>query len=215
MGKSERKTQFVFLSAKGLITLFLIAVIVVGGSYISKKITGKHLFGFLENKEGVVNVEETQATLMEVIQRSQLYTVEYPYNGYCPVNDDDDGLVYYVYYEGKVKAGIDVTKVTLKVDKDGKRVDVSLPKVDIEEPTVDETTLDFIFRDNDYNNKNAYIDGHRCAVNDLKKQIEENGDIESAANESAKDIIKGMIESWIKAEGVNLDVNVHAYGEVK
>ena len=215
MGKSERKTQIVFLSAKGLITLFLIAVIVVGGSYISKKITGKHLFGFLENKEGVVNVEETQATLMEVIKRSQLYTVEYPYNGYCPVNDDDDGLVYYVYYEGRVKAGIDVTKVTLKLNEDGDHVDVSLPKVDIEEPTVDETTLDFIFRDNDYNNKNAYIDGHRCAVNDLKKQIEENGDIESAATESAKDIIKGMIESWVRAEGVKMDIDVHAYGEVK
>ena len=140
MGKSERKTQIVFLSAKGLITLFLIAVIVVGGSYISKKFTGKHLFGFLENKEGVVNVEETQATLMEVIKRSQLYTVEYPYNGYCPVNDDDDGLVYYVYYEGRVKAGIDVTKVTLKLNEDGDHVDVSLPKVDIEEPTATVST---------------------------------------------------------------------------
>ena len=55
----EKKTRIVFFSAKSIITIFLIAVICVGGSFINKKIHGKHLFGFLDNivgKDGVVIV---------------------------------------------------------------------------------------------------------------------------------------------------------------
>jgi len=213
----EKKTKIVFFSAKGVITLFLIAVIVIGGSFINKKLTGKHLFGFLENKEGVVNVEETTATLTDVIKRSQLYTVEYPYNGYCPVYDSKagDDPVFYVYYQGKVKAGIDINKVDVKLTNDGKEVVVNLPKVDIEEPIVNETKLEFIFYDNSYNNHNAYTVGHKAAIDDLKEQIEKTGDIDAAATEAAKDIVKAMIQGWLNAEGKELVVTVNGYGEVK
>ena len=172
----EKKTRIIIFSAKSLITLFLIAVIVVGGSFVNKKLHGKHLLGFLENltnKEGVVNVEETQATLTDVIKRSQLYTVEYPYNGYCPVYDSKAGSdpVFYVYYEGKVKAGIDINKIEVKVTEDGKQVIVNLPEVDTEEPTVNESKLEFLFYDNSYNNHNAYTVGHQAAIDDLKEHL--------------------------------------------
>ena len=216
----EKKTRIVFFSAKSIITIFLIAVICVGGSFINKKIHGKHIFGFLDNivgKDGVVNVEETTATLTDVIKRSQLYTVEYPYNGYCPVVDRDAGgdIVYYVCYEGKVKAGIDVNKIDVKVTKDGKEVIVNLPKVDIEEPTVNESTLEFLFYDDSYNNHFAYTVGHQAAVDDLKKKIEEKGDIDSTATESAKDVVRAMVQAWIDADGSDIKLTVNGYGEVK
>lgn len=213
----EKKTRIIIFSAKSLITLFLIAVIVIGGSFINKKLKGKHLFGFLENKEGVVNVEKTQATLTDVIKRSQLYTVEYPYNGYCPVYDSKAGdePVFYVYYEGKVKAGIDINKINVKVTEDGKQVIVDLPQVDTEEPTVNESKLEFLFYDNSYNNHNAYTVGHQAAIDDLKNQIESSGDINVAATEAAKDIVKAMIQGWLNAEGEDIKVTVNGYGEVK
>lgn len=217
----EKKTRIIIFSAKSLITLFFVAVIVIGGSFINKKLTGKHLFGFIENfmnKEGVVNVEETQATLTDVIKRSQLYTVEYPYNGFCPVYDvkeSEEEPVYYVYYQGKVKAGIDVNKIKVKVSEDGREVVVDLPKVDTEEPTVNESKLEFLFYDNSYNNHYAYTEGHKAAVDDLKSQIEKTGDIEAAASEAAKDIVKAMIQGWLDAEGEDIKVTVNSYEEVK
>lgn len=182
----------------------------------------KHFFSgtndFVEEniigEEGKVTTV-TESTLEEVIKKSQLYTAEYPYNGYAAVYDEDGSIKYYVAYEGTVKAGIDVTQITVKIDEDTNTIIVQLPEVLIEDPVVNAGTIEFIFKKEKYNTETVAEEAYRYAEEDLANRVKEDVDIRACAQESAKAAERAMIEPWVNQieEGKTYTVKVLGYGE--
>lgn len=157
----------------------------------------------------------TESTLEEVIKKSQLYTAEYPYNGYVTVYDEDGSIKYYVAYEGTVKAGIDVTRISVKIDEDTNTITVQLPEVLIEDPVVNAGTMEFIFKKDKYNTETVAEEAYRYAEEDLANRVKEDADIRACAQESAKAAERAMIEPWVNQieEGKTYTVRVLGYGE--
>ncbi|MEI3571467.1 MAG: DUF4230 domain-containing protein [Roseburia faecis] len=79
---------------------------------------------------------------------SQLSTYECVYNDVCTVMDKEDSskIAYYCKYNGRVKAGIDFSKVDIAVkerQEDGLLlITVTLPEVTLGEPEVDITIFE-------------------------------------------------------------------------
>lgn len=176
-----------------------------GGNFVEENIIGE---------EGKVTTV-TESTLEEVIKKSQLYTAEYPYNGYVTVYDEEGGIKYYVAYEGTVKAGIDVTQITVKIDEDTDTITVQLPEVSVEEPVVNAGTMEFIFKKDKYNTETVAEEAYRYAEEDLAGRVKEDADIKACANESAKAAERAMIEPWVNQieEGKIYTVRVLGFGE--
>ena len=95
---------------KAIITI-VVVVIVLGILFIS---------GIFDQKEDVQIV--TESNLHKIIEVSQLSTYECVYNDICTVMDEDvpSKVAYYCKYKGRVKAGIDFTKVDIKMEEQEK-----------------------------------------------------------------------------------------------
>ena len=83
----------------------------------------------------------TESNLHKIIEVSQLSTYECVYNDVCTVMDKEDSskIAYYCKYNGRVKAGIDFSKVEIAVkeQEDGLLlITVTLPEVTLGEPEV-------------------------------------------------------------------------------
>lgn len=173
------------------------------GHFVGDKIVGK---------EGRVTTV-TKSDLEKVVQKSQLYTAEYPYNGYTAVYDENGSIKYYVAYEGTVKAGIDISRITVTVK--GDTIIIQLPEVQIKEPTVDAGTMEYIFKNKKYETETVAEEAYRCAENDLAKRVSTDNDLKICATESAKTAERAMIEPWINqtSDGRTYTVKVLGYGE--
>lgn len=196
----------VLVSVFCILALFIKKRLFSGGSnFVEENIIGE---------EGKVTTV-TESTLEEVIKKSQLYTAEYPYNGYVTVYDEDGSVKYYVAYEGTVKAGIDVTQITVKIDEDTSTIIIQLPEVLVEGPVVNAGTMEFIFKKEKYNTETVAEEAYRYAEEDLANRVKEDADIKACAEESAKAAERAMIEPWVNQieEGKTYTVRVLAYGE--
>ena len=116
---------------KKAIIAIVVVVIVLGILSIS---------GIFDQTEDVQIV--TESNLHKIIEVSQLSTYECVYNDICTVMDEDDSskVAYYCKYKGRVKAGIDFTKVDIKMEEQesGEHlITVTLPKVTLDDPEVD------------------------------------------------------------------------------
>lgn len=167
-------------------------------------------------KEGKVTTI-TESTLEKVIKKNQLYTAEYPYNGYTAVYDEDGNMKYYVAYEGYVKAGIDVTQITVSMDMNTSTIIIQLPKVQIEEPVVDAGTMEYIFRKEKYHTETVAQEAYRYAERDLADKVSKDPDLEACATEAAKAAEKALIEPWLSQIEAKkaYTVRVLGYGEVE
>lgn len=212
MDKKKLKFIIKIVIAAVLVAVFCILALFIkkclfsgGSNFVEENIIGE---------EGKVTTV-TESTLEEVIKKSQLYTAEYPYNGYVTVYDEDGSVKYYVAYEGTVKAGIDVTQITVKIDEDTGTIIIQLPEVLVEEPVVDAGTMEFIFKKEKYNTETVAEEAYRYAEEDLANRVKEDADIKACAEESAKAAERAMIEPWVNQieEGKTYTVRVLAYGE--
>ena len=161
------------------------------------------LFKLLPNSEGRIDVV-SKHNVVETIKKSDLSTVKYTYNAVVTVKDKkgkDDA--YYVAYKGIIKAGIDLDKVKVKVDKENKEISITLPDAKITERYVEEGGLDYIFKKKKYETEKVYADALKACQKDLKKESKRDGILEKA-NEESEDQIRALIEPW--AEGYNLEI---------
>ena len=167
-------------------------------------------------KEGKVTMI-TESTLEKVIRKNRLYTVEYPYNGYAAIYDENDNIKYYVAYEGYVKAGIDVTQITLSMDENTATIIMRLPKVQIEKPIVNAGTMEYIFRKEKYHTETVAQEAYRYAEQDLAEKVRKDSDLEACATEAAKAAGRALIEPWLNQVETEkaYTVRVLGYGEVE
>lgn len=200
------------IAAAALILVLGIAAVLVKKYFFSG--TDNFLEKNIIGEEGKVTTV-TESTLEAVIKKSQLYTAAYPYNGYATVLDEDGNVKYYVAYEGTVKAGIDVTQITVTVDEENAVIIIRLPEVRIEDPIVDAGTMEYIFKKEKYNTETVAEEAYRYAEADLAERVMEDADIKACATESAKAAERAMVEPWVNQIEADktYTVKVLGYGE--
>lgn len=199
----------------------LVLVIALAGGLVWR---GSHTAGsdaagkgnkLLVGEEGKVTTV-TESVLEKSVKRSRMYTAEYPYNGYVTVYDDDKETVkYYAAYEGTVKAGIDVSKITVFLDEETGTIIIRLPEATVAEPWVNPGTMEYIFENEKYNTETVAQEAYRAALADLSERIHEDTKLAESAAENAKISARALIEPWVNQmdEGEKYTVTVLIYGE--
>lgn len=187
-----------FLKSWFLPIVFMVISTLVVISFVNRKVNemGTSLSESFRGKEGEVHTI-TESELKEVVMQSKLYTIDYPYNGYVAVLNDEDEVKYYVAYRGSVKAGIDVDKIEYSIDEENSVIYITLPEVTIDEPVVEAGSMDFIFFDNDENTEDVAQEAYRYAIADIKEQISSDNELVEEARKSAEATERALIEPWI------------------
>lgn len=137
----------------------------------------------------------TESNLHKIIEVSQLSTYECVYNDVCTVMDKEDSskIAYYCKYNGRVKAGIDFSKVDIAVkeQEDGLLlITVTLPEVTLGEPEVDITSLKYMFMEDSADNNTVSGEAYDACIQDIKKKSQSEELIYDTAQENAVNIVK-------------------------
>lgn len=150
----------------------------------------------------------TKATLMEVLEISELSTITYTYNGIVPdyevldvtSNGTEYGeILYYVSYEGNVKAGIDFSKINIDIDKENREIKLKLPQVEILDTIVDESSLEYIHKKSQSDSKGEnYKRAFQLCSEDLKKKTKEDKTLLELAKKNAESVVTGLLEPWME-----------------
>lgn len=187
----KRKISF----KKWIIIGLVIVIIVAAVSFITVQV--------LSNQEKKAEILTT-ATLEKMVKISELSTFQAVYNGIAKVTNQDnpDQIDYYVTYMAKVNAGFDFEKVKVTLDKEVKKITVSIPEIGfIGEPVVDIGTLDYIFLNDKAETNTVSAQAYPACIEDAKKESEEEPAIKELAKENARNIMDALINPFIE----NLD----------
>lgn len=212
MGKRKKKSSNRIKVKKHQSRMLLALVIAILGIVIAVFAYNKY-----EEHEKVELKTKTESELMKVMKESNLYTAEYPYNGYTAVTDDKGKIKYYVAYNGTVKAGFDINKVDVNADVDNGIITVRLPKVTILSSSVDTASLQYIFEDKKYETETVASEAYQKAVDDLNKKSASYKEIVTVGTENAKKIEGNLVDSWVNYPGAEkkYKVRVLTYEEAE
>lgn len=195
--KKEKKTKSqIQLNLKvniGIIAV-IVAAIFIGGFVFNSRESQKQ-------KEPQII---TESNLRKIIELSQLSTYECVYNDVCTVMDKDDSskVAYYCKYKGRVKAGIDFSKVDIAVEeqKDGlSLITITLPEVTLGEPDVDISSLKYMFQEDSANNNTVSGEAYKACIQDVKEKSQSEELIYKTAQKNAVNIVKGLVEPFVKS----------------
>ncbi len=179
-----------------LIVIFAIITIAIGSAIKQNQ---------RENTEPQVSVS---ATLEKIVKTSDLSTFEAVYNGIAKVMNEKkpEKVDFYVSYEAKVKAGIDVNQIDLSVDENKKVINITLPEVKITEKNVKIESLDYIFENDKANTENVSAKAYRACIADVEKEASTEDAIFELAEENAKNIIRALISPFSIQNDVQYDI---------
>ena len=177
---------------KKAIIAIVVVVIVLGILSIS---------GIFDQTEDVQIV--TESNLHKIIEVSQLSTYECVYNDICTVMDEDDSskVAYYCKYKGRVKAGIDFTKVDIKMEEQesGEHlITVTLPKVTLDDPEGDIDSLKYMFQEKKANDGTVSGEAYKACIQDIKEKSKSETMIYKTAQQNAENTIKGLVEPFVR-----------------
>lgn len=150
------------------------------------------------NEGDVFTVSE--GTLREVLDLSQMSTVEYTYNSIVKIKEGDD-LKYSICYNGTISAGIDFSKIDIAVDDEKKAIHITVPDAEIISVNVDIGSLGYIFEDDKYETETIVKEAYPLACSDLEKKASENKDILNSAKENAISAVEALLNPWIEQIG--------------
>lgn len=138
----------------------------------------------------------SKSTLEKIINVNDLSTFEAVYNGIAKVENKEktDKIDYYVSYEAKVKAGIDVTQVSIDIDEENKKILITMPEVKITETNVDITSLDYIIENKKIDTSKISQEAYSKCISDVENEIKTESAIYTLAKDNAKNIITALIE---------------------
>lgn len=139
-----------------------------------------------------------KASLEKIVNVSELSSYEVKYEGIAKVVNEKnpDKVDFYVAYEAMIKAGIDVEKINMSLDKN--IVYIDLPDVIITSSDIDENTLDFMFIKNKYNDETALPRAISACNADIKTEINSKDVLKKLAEENAKNIVKAFISPFLE-----------------
>ena len=170
----------------------IIAVVIIA-------LTGIFLFSVSFDKEKEKEII-TKSTIEKIINVSELSTFEAVYNGITEVmnTDDPEKVDYYVYYESKVKAGIDFAKVKVSIDDNDKKISIIRPEIKINDINVDITSLDYMFENEKANTENVSQQAYKAAIEDVTNESSGEDAIYELAEQNAKNIVEALVSPFVK-----------------
>lgn len=136
----------------------------------------------------------TVPTLEKIINVSDLSTFTAVYNGIAVVNNEKkpEKVEYYVSYEARVNAGIDVEKIAISVDNTEKIIRIELPKVHITDVDVNLASLDFIFVNDKANTPSVSAQAYKACEKDVKEESAQQNAILELAKQNAVNIVTAL-----------------------
>lgn len=182
----EEKASFFKGKIKLGIILILIAVILLFRNEI------KNIF--FENKEISIS---SKSSIEKILEVEELSSLEYSYNSVADVYKDKDKKIidYYIYYEGSVSLGIDMSKI--KVEERDNKIILTLPEVEVQEVAVDTNSFDYIYK-NGKKSEGTTADSLKICTEDLKNEVEKDNKLSGISKDNVKSIIKGLIEPLLE-----------------
>lgn len=143
-----------------------------------------------EEKREIITVP----TLEKIINVSDLSTFTAVYNGIAVVNNEKkpDKVDYYVSYEARVNAGIDVEKIAISVDNTEKIIRIELPKVHITDVDVNLASLDFIFVNDKANTPSVSAQAYKACEKDAQEESAQQNAIFELARQNAVNIVTAL-----------------------
>ena len=194
LGKIPRKYKFILM----ITIVVILSIVVIGvGSAIKQNQR--------ENTEPQVSVS---ATLEKIVKTSDLSTFEAVYNGIAKVMNEKkpEKEDFYVSYEAKVKAGIDVEQIKISPKKEEKIIYITLPEIKLGEPTVDISSLDYIFENDKANTETVSVKAYAACIEDVVEESKKETAILELAEENAKNIIKALVVPFATQDGIQYDI---------
>ncbi len=179
--------------------LALLAVIILGAIFIPEMI---------KKNQKEVNIN-TVSTLHKIIDVNELSTSECVYNGVVKVTDENnpEKIDYYISYEAKVKAGIDIDKVDITMDSENKVITITLPEIKINDIVVDEATFDYIFNNNRKDELGQTAVSLKLCKEDVVNEIENIDVVYELARQNAINIVKGLVSPFVESlRGYSLEI---------
>lgn len=142
----------------------------------------------------------SQSRLEKIIRVSKLSTFETIYNGIAEVESKEnaDQIDYYVYYESRVKAGIDFTQVDVQVDDQAKKITVKMPEIEITDVNVDIASLEYIFENKKANTPTVSQEAYKACQADVLNEVENEPDIYELAEQNAEKIISALVRPFVE-----------------
>lgn len=140
--------------------------------------------------------------LADAIDLAELSAAEFRYRGIADVyTDENKGQVYCrVCYNAIVKAGIDMKKIQLDVDANGKTVTATLPEIDLKVTIIDEQSMALLPSYADVG-----IDSMlRYSKEDAETEARESEELMVTARENLKATIEGLLFPILKAQSYTL-----------
>lgn len=85
----------------------------------------------------------SSSSLERVVNISQLSSADFVYNGIAEKKNENGEAVYHIAYESHVTAGIDMEEISFEIDENQKVIYPILPEITIQDPQVDESSIEF------------------------------------------------------------------------
>lgn len=144
------------------------------------------------------------AVTAQISELSQLSTAELAYRGLVRYSQGEITFLtkkeFTMIYDASVKAGVDLGQV--QVDIKGSHITVTLPKAEIQDITIDPNSLEFYdekFALFNFQDREDTVEALQYAKEDVTEHVE-NTDLLKTAEERAKTVITGLINSMWQEE---------------
>ena len=184
-----------------IVIVFLVMVIfhiLHGESFEFMDSAGKAIVDTVVGEDGDT-ATLSEAAIRKVFEISELSTADYTYNAIARAYAEDGvDIKYFVAYEGRVKVGIDFSKVEIAVDEEEKRITITVPEIQFQEKTVDPGTLEFIFKDKKSETEYVHQEAYLLCQKDLDEKTKVEKELLELASANAKSVVEALVIPWIK-----------------
>lgn len=131
----------------------------------------------------------TTSDLERVVNISRLSSAELVYDGIAQAVDENGNVQYSVAYCATVRAGIDMSDITFEIDEENRVVTPILPEIGVDEPILDETTLEFM----PSNPRADLQEIIALCKEDALTEMQEDGQIYTTARENLQSTVEALI----------------------
>lgn len=155
----------------------------------------------------------SEASIKKVFAVSELSTADYTYNAIAKAYEEDGITVkYYVAYEGRVKVGMDFSRIEVELNEEEKVVTITIPEIEFQEKTVDPGTLEFIFKDKKSETERIHQEAFLLCQKDLDQRTDKEEELLTLAQANAKSVVEALVTPWIKQIEQEYTINIQVKG---
>ncbi len=131
----------------------------------------------------------SSSELENIVNTSRISTVRFVHNGIADIKNAKGKVKYHVYYESTATVSANLEDVKYSVDEESRTIIVSLPKLELDKPIIDEKSLEFMPENADYSMKTVLKE---CKA-DAKAELESNESVYDTAEENLKETIRALL----------------------